>query len=228
MPGAATRWRAHGSASSRTSSTWAGPRIPTSRASSRSHRTSSCSTPRRTDARTTQRSSPRASRCTCFGSGRSPTWGPSSASSPSGSGWRGRSARSARLVRRLAARSCRSGADPGWCSARPPTGPRSCRTSGSRRSPPGSGPIPRSSTRTSWRCAATSCSRRASPTPSAPAGWELEVFGPVELLDGKDLFWWGARTPGAIARLGDQLGAPTHRRWAHAPGRPARCCPSAS
>ena len=36
---------------------------------------------------------------------------------------------------------------------------------------------------------------------------ELKVFGPVELLDGKDLFWWGARTPGAIARLGDQLGA---------------------
>ncbi|MEO1062114.1 MAG: helical backbone metal receptor [Actinomycetota bacterium] len=31
---------------------------------------------------------------------------------------------------------------------------------------------------------------------------ELEVVAPVVFVDGKDLFWWGARTPGAIERLG--------------------------
>jgi ABC-type Fe3+-hydroxamate transport system substrate-binding protein len=30
---------------------------------------------------------------------------------------------------------------------------------------------------------------------------ELEVVAPVRFVDGKDLFWWGARTPEAIARL---------------------------
>lgn len=30
---------------------------------------------------------------------------------------------------------------------------------------------------------------------------ELEAFGPVVFVDGKDLFWWGARTPGALDRL---------------------------
>ncbi len=30
---------------------------------------------------------------------------------------------------------------------------------------------------------------------------ELEVVAPVLFVDGKDLFWWGARTPGAIERL---------------------------
>ena len=30
---------------------------------------------------------------------------------------------------------------------------------------------------------------------------ELEVVAPVELVDGKDVFWWGARTPGALRRL---------------------------
>jgi ABC-type Fe3+-hydroxamate transport system substrate-binding protein len=34
---------------------------------------------------------------------------------------------------------------------------------------------------------------------------ELETVAPVEFVDGKDLFWWGVRTPGAIARLGEQL-----------------------
>jgi ABC-type Fe3+-hydroxamate transport system substrate-binding protein len=31
---------------------------------------------------------------------------------------------------------------------------------------------------------------------------ELEQVAPVEFVDGKDLFWWGARTPAAVARLG--------------------------
>lgn len=30
---------------------------------------------------------------------------------------------------------------------------------------------------------------------------ELSVVAPVVLVDGKDLFWWGARTPGALERL---------------------------
>ncbi|MDQ6837141.1 MAG: helical backbone metal receptor [Actinomycetota bacterium] len=31
---------------------------------------------------------------------------------------------------------------------------------------------------------------------------ELEAVAPVVFVDGKDLFWWGVRTEGAIARLG--------------------------
>jgi ABC-type Fe3+-hydroxamate transport system substrate-binding protein len=34
---------------------------------------------------------------------------------------------------------------------------------------------------------------------------ELESVAPTVFVDGKDLFWWGVRTPGALARLGDQL-----------------------
>ena len=30
---------------------------------------------------------------------------------------------------------------------------------------------------------------------------ELEQVAPVELVDGKDLFWWGVRTPGALERF---------------------------
>jgi ABC-type Fe3+-hydroxamate transport system substrate-binding protein len=30
---------------------------------------------------------------------------------------------------------------------------------------------------------------------------ELEVVAPLRLVDGRDLFWWGARTPGAVMRL---------------------------
>lgn len=30
---------------------------------------------------------------------------------------------------------------------------------------------------------------------------ELGTVAPVQLLDGKDLFWWGVRTPGALERL---------------------------
>jgi ABC-type Fe3+-hydroxamate transport system substrate-binding protein len=30
---------------------------------------------------------------------------------------------------------------------------------------------------------------------------ELEKVAPALLIDGKDLFWWGVRTPGALARL---------------------------
>ena len=35
---------------------------------------------------------------------------------------------------------------------------------------------------------------------------ELEVVAPVVLVDGQDLFWWGARTPAAVRRLGEHLG----------------------
>ena len=30
---------------------------------------------------------------------------------------------------------------------------------------------------------------------------ELETIAPVQFVDGKDLFWWGARTPDALRRL---------------------------
>jgi ABC-type hemin transport system substrate-binding protein len=31
---------------------------------------------------------------------------------------------------------------------------------------------------------------------------QLEQVGPVHFVDGRDLFWWGARTPAALERLG--------------------------
>ena len=34
---------------------------------------------------------------------------------------------------------------------------------------------------------------------------ELSVVAPVVLVDGQDLFWWGARTPAALERLRGQL-----------------------
>jgi len=34
---------------------------------------------------------------------------------------------------------------------------------------------------------------------------ELEAVAPVVLVDGKDLFWWGVRTPEAVGRLAGQL-----------------------
>ena len=34
---------------------------------------------------------------------------------------------------------------------------------------------------------------------------ELEAVAPVRLVDGQDLFWWGARTPAALTRLGQVL-----------------------
>ena len=34
---------------------------------------------------------------------------------------------------------------------------------------------------------------------------ELEQLAPVVFVDGQDLFWWGVRTPSALARLGAQL-----------------------
>ena len=34
---------------------------------------------------------------------------------------------------------------------------------------------------------------------------ELRAIAPVRLVDGKDLFWWGVRTPGALMRLTAQL-----------------------
>jgi ABC-type Fe3+-hydroxamate transport system substrate-binding protein len=47
--------------------------------------------------------------------------------------------------------------------------------------------------------------------PSEPYSWrenhlrELSAVGSVVPIDGKDLFWWGARTPGALERLGIAL-----------------------
>ena len=34
---------------------------------------------------------------------------------------------------------------------------------------------------------------------------ELEAVSPVTFVDGKDLFWWGIRTPAALVRLHEQL-----------------------
>jgi ABC-type Fe3+-hydroxamate transport system substrate-binding protein len=34
---------------------------------------------------------------------------------------------------------------------------------------------------------------------------ELAQVAPVMLIDGRDLFWWGVRTPAALARLADRL-----------------------
>ena len=34
---------------------------------------------------------------------------------------------------------------------------------------------------------------------------ELETVAPVRFVDGRDLFWWGARTPAAMTRLGRAL-----------------------
>jgi len=36
---------------------------------------------------------------------------------------------------------------------------------------------------------------------------ELEAIAPAVRVDGQDLFWWGARTPGALARLHAAIGA---------------------
>jgi hypothetical protein len=35
---------------------------------------------------------------------------------------------------------------------------------------------------------------------------ELSQVAPVRLVDGQDLFWWGVRTPAALARLTTALG----------------------
>ena len=40
---------------------------------------------------------------------------------------------------------------------------------------------------------------------------ELSTVAPVTFVDGKDLFWWGARTRYAVARLSDVLAHPTSR-----------------
>jgi hypothetical protein len=34
---------------------------------------------------------------------------------------------------------------------------------------------------------------------------ELERIAPTVFVDGKDLFWWGVRTPSAIERLAEQF-----------------------
>jgi ABC-type Fe3+-hydroxamate transport system substrate-binding protein len=36
---------------------------------------------------------------------------------------------------------------------------------------------------------------------------ELETVAPVVFVDGKDLFWWGVRTPGALERLSQLVGS---------------------
>jgi ABC-type Fe3+-hydroxamate transport system substrate-binding protein len=44
------------------------------------------------------------------------------------------------------------------------------------------------------------------PYPFSPRqGAELEPIAPTVFLDGKDLFWWGVRTEGALARLAEAL-----------------------
>jgi ABC-type Fe3+-hydroxamate transport system substrate-binding protein len=42
---------------------------------------------------------------------------------------------------------------------------------------------------------------------------ELAQVAPVELVDGKDLFWWGVRTAGARERLAQRLAIGSSRRW---------------
>jgi len=42
---------------------------------------------------------------------------------------------------------------------------------------------------------------------------ELTQVAPVELVDGKDLFWWGVRTAGARERLAQRLAIGSSRRW---------------
>jgi ABC-type Fe3+-hydroxamate transport system substrate-binding protein len=47
------------------------------------------------------------------------------------------------------------------------------------------------------------------PTEPYPWGWRhrplFADLAPMILLDGKDLFWWGVRTPGALERIGSLL-----------------------
>jgi ABC-type hemin transport system substrate-binding protein len=44
---------------------------------------------------------------------------------------------------------------------------------------------------------------------------ELVVVAPVEVVDGRDLFWWGVRTPAALRRLAAAI--PQRRDRDHAP-----------
>ena len=48
---------------------------------------------------------------------------------------------------------------------------------------------------------------------------ELETVAPVVPVDGQDLFWWGVRTPAAIPRLREAIGASTREGGADAPTR---------
>ena len=41
---------------------------------------------------------------------------------------------------------------------------------------------------------------------------ELAAFAPVEFVDGKDLFWWGVRTPAALHRLSTRASFPISER----------------
>ena len=117
--------------------------------------------------------------------------------------------------------SSRSGAGRG-CRSRPtPTGRRCSRTSGGPTFSP-TRPIatPRSRSPTSRRAVPTSCCCRASRTRShrrhAAEVHEAVPDAAVTFVDGRDLFWWGIRTPAAAVRLGerasDGAGPGTHRR----------------
>jgi len=48
---------------------------------------------------------------------------------------------------------------------------------------------------------------------------ELETVAPVVPVDGQDLFWWGVRTPAAIRRLREAIGASAREGGADAPTR---------
>lgn len=47
--------------------------------------------------------------------------------------------------------------------------------------------------------------------PTEPYAWhrrhldELAALAPTHLIDGQDLFWWGARTPGAVERIAEAV-----------------------
>lgn len=47
--------------------------------------------------------------------------------------------------------------------------------------------------------------------PTEPYEWhrrnldELDAYGPVHLIDGQDLFWWGTRTPAAVRRVANGI-----------------------
>ena len=49
--------------------------------------------------------------------------------------------------------------------------------------------------------------------PTEPYPWhlrhldELSTIAPTHIIDGQDLFWWGTRTPGALVRVAEALGA---------------------
>jgi ABC-type Fe3+-hydroxamate transport system substrate-binding protein len=64
------------------------------------------------------------------------------------------------------------------------------------------GPYPEVSLEEAARCGPDAVLAPSEPYPfSARQLPELHTVAPTVLIDGKDLFWWGARTPDAISRL---------------------------